>query len=158
MELKRREPSSFALGLAAQAWCMPETSVIVMDERLATEFARLLDTLLARAEEAERDAESTYVLIGEALRLKELAESERNKLRGLLGEVCKWYGDQSVHGDNDWLTLFDILQRYRVLHAKDIQKHVEVEGPCRCEPGTYDPCNGPTRRCSCGGDWPCEEK
>jgi hypothetical protein len=42
------EPTAWALARAAQAWQTPETSDIVLDERLARAFARQLDALLGR--------------------------------------------------------------------------------------------------------------
>jgi len=39
----REKPSEFALGMAAQCWCGPTASRIVMDVELATEFARVID-------------------------------------------------------------------------------------------------------------------
>jgi len=42
---KAKEPSAVSLGKAAQAWCAPETSSIVMDEKLATEFAKIIDEI-----------------------------------------------------------------------------------------------------------------
>lgn len=36
--------SQLAIGKAAKAWCMPETSSTVMDVKLACEFAKILDS------------------------------------------------------------------------------------------------------------------
>ena len=36
--------TSFTRGIAAQAWCQPETSSIEMDSRLAEAFADILDS------------------------------------------------------------------------------------------------------------------
>ena len=44
-----------AIELVAQAWCLPETSSIVMDGRLASAFADMLVSAVTGAE-AERDA------------------------------------------------------------------------------------------------------
>lgn len=47
------KPAEWALQLAAQAWCEPTTSGIVMDEKLATVFAQIL-TRVAASFEADR--------------------------------------------------------------------------------------------------------
>lgn len=38
-------PSEDALQIAARCWCDPETEKIIMDEKLATAFAKRLDLL-----------------------------------------------------------------------------------------------------------------
>jgi len=42
------EPSELCIKKAAQAWCTPETSSIVMDERLAFAFAKILDEIWSK--------------------------------------------------------------------------------------------------------------
>jgi hypothetical protein len=53
--------SEHSLGLAAQAWCEPETSHKIMDEALCMAFARILDRV-----KAQSDAEPVRVVHDDA--------------------------------------------------------------------------------------------
>ena len=45
---KTKEPSGLSLEKAAQAWCTPETSSKIMDEKLAVAFAEILDEIWSK--------------------------------------------------------------------------------------------------------------
>jgi hypothetical protein len=65
--------SDNSLGLAAQAWCEPETSHKLMDEELCKAFARILDRALAQSDAEPKRAQ---------LRLEEDAQGKRAMLGG----------------------------------------------------------------------------
>lgn len=52
INFEEREPSEWALGIAARCWCDKDTSSTVMDVKLATAFAKRLDFLLEGSETA----------------------------------------------------------------------------------------------------------
>jgi hypothetical protein len=50
--MSNEEPTEYALQKSAQAWCDEATKSIVMDEKLAMAFAKILDTELNRMKDA----------------------------------------------------------------------------------------------------------